>query len=359
MDLSDKIYVAGHSGLVGSAILRRLKSMGYCEILIRSHSELDLTNQSDVENFFYVEKPKYVILAAAKVGGINANNLYPADFIYDNISIQSNVINSSFKVGVKKLIFLGSSCVYPKKVSQPMLEESLLTGKLEPTNEPYAIAKIAGIKMCESFNRQYGCDYRSVMPSNLYGINDNFHLENSHVVPALMRKLHLAKCLENSDWISIKKDLKLNPVENIFDNSSKKEIISKLKSYGVHYDDGNSKTTVEVWGSGQVRREFLNVDDMAAATIFILNLDKEVYLLNTKPMISHINIGTGNDISINDLARTLKGVVNFNGIIKFNKSKPEGPARKLIDTSRLNNMGWTPKISLEHGLKDTYSWYQN
>jgi GDP-L-fucose synthase len=358
MDLSDKIYVAGHSGLVGSAIIRQLESQGYNEILTRSHSELDLTNQSDVENFFQVEKPKYVILAAAKVGGINANNLYPADFIYDNISIQSNVISSSFKVGVKKLIFLGSSCVYPKEVFQPMLEESLLSGKLEPTNEPYAIAKIAGIKMCESFNRQYGCDYRSVMPSNLYGINDNFHLKNSHVVPALIRKLHLAKCLENSDWTSIIKDLKKNPLERIYDNSSKKEIISELKKFGVHYDEAHSKSTVDVWGSGAVRREFLNVDDMAAATIFILNLDKEAYLLNTKPMISHINIGAGDDISIENLVKTLKKVINFNGAVKFDKSKPEGPVRKLVDTSRLNNMGWAPKIELEQGLIDTYSWYQ-
>lgn len=359
MNLTDKIYIAGHSGLVGSAIIRRLESEGFSNILTRSHAQLDLTNQADVSFFLNKEKPKFVILAAAKVGGINANNIYPAEFIYKNIMIQTNVIHSAFQAGVKKLIFLGSTCVYPKDADQPMHEDSLLSSFLEPTNEPYAIAKISGIKMCESYNRQYGTDFRSVMPTNLYGINDNFHLENSHVVPALMRKIHLAKCLEELNWKQIKSDLNKNPLKNINDNSSNTEIINKLQSFGIYYDSKTSKSLVDVWGSGKVKREFLSVDDMADATLFVMGLDKKTYLLNTKPMISHINIGTGSDISIYDLTNLIKKIVNFSGNIRFDNSKPEGPARKLIDTSRLKNMGWSPKISLEQGLKDTYSWYQN
>ena len=357
MELADKIYIAGHKGLVGSALLRLLKSKGFSKIITRSHSELDLTNQSAVETFFSNERPKYVILAAAKVGGILANNLFPADFIYKNIMIQSNVINSSFQVGVKKLIFLGSTCVYPKDVAQPMQESSLLTNVLEPTNEPYAIAKISGIKMCESFNRQYDTDFRSIMPTNLYGINDNFHLESSHVVPALMRKMHLAKCLENSDWDAIKNDLMKNSISNIKPNSPKDEIINNLKNFGINFDVKTSKSTVDVWGSGKVKRELLNVDDMASATLFILGLDKAIYLLNTKPMISHINIGTGSDISIIELVNSIKKIVNYKGNIRFDTSKPEGPNRKLIETSRLKKIGWSYDIKLEEGLKETYAWY--
>jgi len=357
MNFKDKIYIAGHHGLVGSSLLRLLKSKGFVKIITRNHSELDLTNQAKVEAFFNKERPKFVILAAAKVGGIHANNLFPADFIYSNIMIQSNVINSSFKVGVKKLIFLGSTCVYPKNIKQPMKEEDLLTNLLEPTNEPYAIAKIAGIKMCESFNRQFNTDFRSLMPTNLYGINDNFHLENSHVVPALMRKIHLAKCLENSDWTSIFSDLKKNPIESLTPYSSKGEIINVLNNFGIYFDIKNSKSSVDIWGSGKVKREFLSVNDMASATLFILGLDKKTYLLHTKPMISHINIGTGEDVSISELVGSIKEIVNFKGDINFDISKPEGPVRKLTETSRLSKMGWTYNIKLEDGLRDTYAWY--
>ena len=357
MELTDKIYIAGHRGLVGSSLLRLLKSRGFVKIITRNHSELDLTSQSEVEAFFNEERPKFVILAAAKVGGIHANNLFPADFIYSNLMIQSNVINSSFKVGVRKLIFLGSTCVYPKNIKQPMKEEDLLTNLLEPTNEPYAIAKIAGIKMCESFNRQYNSDFRSLMPTNLYGINDNFHLENSHVVPALMRKIHLAKCLENSDWSSILNDLKKNPIEGITSSSSEGEIINVLNNFGIYFDEKKSKSSVDVWGSGKVKREFLSVDDMASATLFILGLDKKTYLVNTNPMISHINIGTGEDVSISELVKIMKKIVDFKGDINFDISKPEGPARKLIETSRFSRMGWTYNIKLEDGLRETYAWY--
>jgi GDP-L-fucose synthase len=359
MELKDKIYVAGHTGLVGSSIIRLLHSKGFNEIVTRTHKELDLTNQAEVEVFFKIEKPKYVILAAAKVGGIQANNMYPADFIYDNIMIQTNVVSSSYKVGVKRLIFLGSTCVYPKNVKQPMKEEALLTNLLEPTNEPYSIAKISGIKLCESFNRQYETDFRSLMPTNLYGVNDNFHLENSHVVPALMRKIHLAKCLENFDWHSIKADLKKNPIKSITESSLKVEIIQGLAEFGINFNEENSKSSIDVWGSGRVMREFLCVDDMAAATLFILGLGKKTYLLNTKPMISHINIGTGVEISIKELANIMKKIINFKGDIRFDISKPEGPARKLIETSRLEKMGWTYDIELEEGLKNTYEWYLN
>jgi len=313
MQLNDKIYVAGHRGLVGSAIQRKLEKRGFTNLLTLTHEELDLTNQADVQRFFSEEKPDYVILAAAKVGGIHANNTYPAEFIYQNLMIEANVIDAAYRNGVKRLLLLGSTCIYPKAVAQPMREDALLTDVLEPTNEPYAVAKIAGIKLCESYNRQYGTDFRSVMPTNLYGINDNFHPQNSHVIPALMRRFHEAKMSGASE--------------------------------------------VVVWGSGEAMREFLYVDDMAAASLFVLELDKETYQKNTTPMLSHINVGTGVDVSIRELAETMKRVVGFGGEIKFDRTKPDGAPRKLIDVSRLDSMGWRYSVDLEDGLRRTYEWY--
>jgi len=313
MIFNDKIFVAGHKGLVGSAIIRCLKKQGFLNIITRSHHELDLINQLEVQKFFNNEKPDYVILAAAKVGGIYANNKFPAEFIYENIMIEANVIHASFQNNVKRLLFLGSTCIYPKESKQPMSEYELLKGELEATNEPYAIAKIAGIKICESYNRQYDTDFRSVMPTNLYGINDNFHELNSHVIPALIRRFHEAKINADSDVI--------------------------------------------VWGSGNAMREFLYIDDMAEASIFVLGLEKSVYQKNTKSMLSQINIGTGVDITIREMAETMKRVVGFKGELKFDTSKPDGTPRKLVDTSRINNMGWKYQIDLEEGLNKTYKWY--
>jgi len=313
MDLNDKIYIAGHRGLVGSAIVRQLESRGFINLLMRTHKELDLTNQVQVQNFFQQENPDYVILAAAKVGGIHANNTYPADFIYQNMMIEANVINSAYENKVKRLLFLGSTCIYPKAVEQPMREDALLTDVLEPTNEPYALAKIAGIKLCESYNRQHGTDFRSVMPTNLYGINDNFHPENSHVIPALMRRFHEAKV--------------------------------------------NNDAEVVVWGTGNAMREFLYVDDMAAASLFVLELDEQTYQANTKSMLSHINVGTGKDVTIREMAETMKQVVGFKGKLTFDTTKPDGAPRKLIDVSRLSNMGWKYSIDLKDGLSKTYRWY--
>jgi GDP-L-fucose synthase len=313
MNLNDKIYIAGHRGLVGSAIVRQLKERGFDNLIMRTHKELDLINQAQVKNFFKQEKPDYVILAAAKVGGINANNTYPADFIYRNIMIEANVINSAYESKVKRLLFLGSTCIYPKAVQQPMREDALLTSTLEPTNEPYALAKIAGIKLCESYNRQHGTDFRSVMPTNLYGINDNFHPENSHVIPALMGRFHKAKV--------------------------------------------NNDSEVIVWGTGNAMREFLYMDDMAAASLFVLELDEKTYQANTKPMLSHINLGTGEDITIREMAEIMKEVVGFEGKLSFDITKPDGAPRKLIDVSRLSNLGWTYTVDLKAGLEKTYEWY--
>jgi len=310
---SDKIYVAGHRGLVGSAIVRQLEERGFTNLLMRTHKELDLTNQAQVQTFFKKEKPDYVILAAAKVGGIHANNTYPADFIYQNMMIEANVINSAYENKVKRLLFLGSTCIYPKAVEQPMREDALLTDVLEPTNEPYALAKIAGIKLCESYNRQHGTDFRSVMPTNLYGINDNFHPENSHVIPALMRRFHEAKI--------------------------------------------NNDEEVVVWGTGKVMREFLYVDDMAQASLFVLELDENTYKANTQPMLSHINVGTGIDVTIREMAEIMKEVVGFKGKLVFDTAKPNGAPRKLIDVSRLSNMGWNYSVDLKDGLSKTYKWY--
>ena len=316
MDNMPKIYVAGHRGMVGSAIVRQLIEQGHPadRIVCRTHSELDLTNQAAVDAFFVKEKPDQVYLAAAKVGGIFANDTYPAEFIYENLMIEANIIHAAFSHGVQKLLFLGSSCIYPKLAQQPMAESALLTGTLEPTNEPYAIAKIAGIKLCESYNRQFGdrfgIDYRSVMPTNLYGLGDNYHSENSHVIPALIRRFHEAKQQNASE--------------------------------------------VVIWGSGTPMREFLYVDDMARACLHVMNLDKSTYEAHTEPMLSHINVGYGSDITIRELAETLKEVTGFQGEIIFDATKPDGAPRKLMDSTRLQNLGWQPKINLKEGLALAY-----
>jgi len=307
-----KIYIAGHRGMVGSAIVRQLKSKS-AQLITRTHKELDLTNQQQVNDFITKEKPDQIYLAAAKVGGIHANNTYPADFIYQNLIIQANIINAAHQNNIQKLLFLGSSCIYPKSVKQPMREESLLTGTLEPTNEPYAVAKIAGIKLCESYNRQYNCDYRSVMPTNLYGPGDNYHPENSHVIPALIKKFHEGK--------------------------------------------NNNASKVTIWGSGKPKREFLYVDDMAAACVYVMNLEKIIYQQETKPMLSHINVGTNQDLTIKKLAEAIAKITGFKGKIEFDTTKPDGSKRKLMDSTRLNMLGWHSKINLEQGLKKTYKDY--
>lgn len=313
MDHKSKIFVAGHRGMVGSAIVRKLKSSGFHRVITSSRAELDLVSQQSVCDFMQSEKPDYVVLAAAKVGGILANNDYPAEFIYQNLMIEANVIHEAYSAGVEKLLFLGSSCIYPRLAEQPMTEAALLTGALEPTNEPYAIAKIAGIKLCESYNRQYGTDYRSVMPTNLYGPNDNFNLESSHVIPALFRKFHDSKA--------------------------------------------SGADSVVVWGSGEVKREFLHVDDMAAASIYVMGLEAEQYRSVTEPMLSHINVGTGVDVTIRELAETIGRVVGFEGELVFDRSKPDGAPRKLMDIGKLNRLGWQPTYNLVSGLEDAYEWF--
>ncbi|QWE09568.1 GDP-L-fucose synthase [Polynucleobacter ibericus] len=314
MNLNQKIYVAGHRGMVGSAIVRTLKEKGYENIITRTHAELDLTNQAAVQAFFEEEKPDQVYLAAAKVGGIYANNTFPAEFIYQNLMMESNVIHQAFVAGVKRLLFLGSSCIYPKLAPQPMAEDALLTGLLESTNEPYAVAKIAGIKLCESYNRQYGAshgiDYRSVMPTNLYGPGDNYHPENSHVIPALIRRFHEAK--------------------------------------------ESRSPNVTIWGSGTPRREFLFVDDMAAASVFVMELEKSIYDEQTEPMCSHINVGYGSDVTIADLAKAVGIAVGYQGHIDFDPTKPDGAPRKWMDSSRINRLGWTPLVTLNDGLQLAY-----
>jgi GDP-L-fucose synthase len=313
MQSAIKVYVAGHRGMVGSAILRRVRQEGGCPPIVRSRAELDLTDRDAVDRFFAEERPDQVYLAAAKVGGILANNTYPAEFIYQNLMIEANIIDAAYRYGVDRLLLLGSSCIYPRLAEQPMREEALLTGPLEPTNEPYAVAKIAGIKLCESYNRQYGTDFRSVMPTNLYGPGDNFDLANSHVIPALMRKFHEAKEAEAS--------------------------------------------SVEVWGTGEPRREFLHVDDMAGACVHVMGLDPEIYRAHTRPMLSHVNVGTGVDLSIRELAETIREVVGFRGEIRFDPTKPDGAPRKLLDVSRLRSLGWTARTDLHTGLRTTYNWY--
>jgi GDP-L-fucose synthase len=305
-----RVYVAGHRGMVGSAIVRALRARGSADIVTRTHAELDLSDQQAVRAFFAKEKPDHVVLAAAKVGGIHANNTYPAEFIYENLMMESNVVHEAWRAGVKRLLFLGSSCIYPVRAAQPMREDALLTGTLEPTNEPYAIAKIAGIKLCESYNRQYGVDYRSVMPTNLYGPGDNYHPENSHVIPALIRRFHEAK-------------------------------------------EARAPKVV-MWGTGTPRREFLFVDDMAEASVHVLELDPATYAANTKPMLSHINVGSGEDITILELASLVAKTVGFGGKIETDTTKPDGTPRKLMDVSRLKSLGWAPKVGLEEGLALAY-----
>ena len=317
MNLDRKIYVAGHRGMVGSAIVRVLKSQGHTNFIFRTHAELDLTNQLDVDLFFEKENPDIVYMAAAKVGGIHANNTYPADFIYENLMVECNVINSAFKNSVKNLLFLGSSCIYPRLAPQPMDESALLAGSLEPTNEPYAVAKIAGIKLCESYNRQYGIshgvDYRSIMPTNLYGPGDNYHPENSHVIPAMINRFHHAKI--------------------------------------------NNNPVVKIWGTGLPKREFLFVDDMARACVHLMDLDKTIFEKNTTPMQSHVNVGIGYDITIKELAYTIAKVVNYQGKIEFDDFKPDGSPRKLLNSNKINSMGWSPTMELEPGLIQTYKDY--
>jgi GDP-L-fucose synthase len=424
MNKNSKIYIAGHRGLVGSAIVKNLEAKGYTNLITKTHEKLDLIDQKAVEEFFESEKPEYVILAAAKVGGIVANNTYRADFIYENLQIQNNVIHQSFVHGVKKLLFLGSTCIYPKNAPQPMPEDSLLTSPLEYTNEPYAIAKIAGIKMCESYNIQYGTNFISVMPTNLYGPNDNFDLEKSHVLPALIRKIHLGKCLEENNWEAIKEDLNNNPIEGINGSSSQEMIIEKLSKYGIslstinHQPSTNlNKVQIEIWGSGKPRREFLWSEDMADACVFlmenrdfketfhsrhpesplpvILSEAKDLSRTSTETLHSlrslrvtgvchpeqnhrhpepslrhpersegsqeirntHINIGTGKDISIKELAYLIKDIVGYGGELYFNTSKPDGTMIKLTDPSKLHALGWKHKVELQQGIEKMYSWY--
>lgn len=347
IDKKDKIYIAGHLGMVGSAIKRNLIEKGYINFVERTSSELDLRDQQAVADFFCKEKPDYVILAAAKVGGIVANSTYPAQFIYENLMIQNNVIHQSYLNGVKKLLFLGSSCIYPRMAPQPIKEEYLLTGLLEQTNEPYAIAKIAGIKMCEAYHAQYGCNYISVMPTNLYGLNDNYDLEKSHVLPALIRKMFLGKCMRENDWQTLRQDLRKNPVEGISDENTNTEIVNTLNKYGI------SSEKIILWGTGSPLREFLYADDMADACVFLMmNYDAQ----NTVP--SHVNIGCGEDLSIADLAQIVKNTIAYEGEICWDSTKPDGTPRKLLDVSKLNSLGWKQKVSIQDGIKIVFENYK-
>lgn len=380
-----KIYVAGHNGLVGSAIWKNLKERGYNNLIGRSHKELDLTNQQDVKNFFEQERPDAVVLAAAFVGGIMANSLYRADFIMQNMLMQCNVIGSAYATGVKKLLFLGSTCIYPKDAPQPMKEDALLTSPLEYSNEEYAIAKIAGLKMCESYNLQYGTNYIAVMPTNLYGPNDNFHLENSHVMPAMMRKIYLAKLIHDDNWQAIKTDMNKRPVEGITGESYKEEIINVLAKYGIE----NNKVTL--WGTGSPLREFLWSEDMADASVHVLlNVDfKDIIGIEKYSSVMygakadglvdrnhsagrggaipalgeirncHINVGTGKELTIKELSQLVVKAVDFKGVIEFDSSKPDGTPRKLIDVSKLHSLGWKHKIEIEEGVQKLFEWYKS
>lgn len=380
-----KIYVAGHNGLVGSAIWKNLKERGYNNLIGKSHKELDLTNQQDVKNFFEQERPDAVVLAAAFVGGIMANSLYRADFIMQNMLMQCNVIGSAYATGVKKLLFLGSTCIYPKDAPQPMKEDALLTSPLEYSNEEYAIAKIAGLKMCESYNLQYGTNYIAVMPTNLYGPNDNFHLENSHVMPAMMRKIYLAKLIHDDNWQAIKTDMNKRPVEGITGESSKEEIINVLAKYGIE----NNKVTL--WGTGSPLREFLWSEDMADASVHVLlNVDfKDIIGIEKYSSVMygakadglvdrnhsagrggaipalgeirncHINVGTGKELTIKELSQLVVKAVDFKGTIEFDSSKPDGTPRKLIDVSKLHSLGWKHKIEIEEGVQKLFEWYKS
>ncbi len=353
MDKDAKIYVAGHRGLVGSAIWNNLKQKGYFNLIGRTHSELDLMDSVAVARFFEEVKPEYVFLAAAHVGGIVANNTYRADFIYRNLQIQNNVIGESWRHGVKKLLFLGSTCIYPKEAPQPMPEDSLLTGPLEYTNEPYAIAKIAGLKMCESFNLQYGTNFIAVMPTNLYGPNDNFDLERSHVLPAMIRKIHLAKSLAEQDWDALRRDLDRRPVEGMTGSGSREEIIGLLKKYGI------TEKGLSLWGSGTPLREFLWSGEMADACVFIMERVDFADLKGTGAEVRncHINIGTGREISIHDLACLIKETMGYGGEISFDASKPDGTMRKLTDVTKLNQLGWKHSVEIEEGVQRLVAWY--
>jgi len=364
MEKNSKIYIAGHTGLVGSAITKTLKNKGYTNLLTREISELDLTNQKDVKIFFEQEKPEYVILAAAKVGGVAANNTYRGEFIYINLMIQNNVIHHAYLNGVKKLLFLGSTCIYPREAPQPMKEEYLLSGPLEYTNEPYAIAKIAGMKLCESYNIQYGTNFIAVMPTNLYGPNDNFDLEKSHVLPAILRKIHLGKCLENNDWQAIRNDLNTNPVEGVDGRKEEKQILRILRKYGVMKE--NNQVKVEIWGTGKPMREFMYSEDMAAACVFMMEkVDiKQINEFTSKPidpkdprMVHFVNIGTGKEISIKDLAEKIKVSLKYQGEIYFNTEKPDGTMRKLTNVNLLNELGYIHNVELPQGIDMMYNAY--
>ena len=383
MNKDSKIYVAGHRGLVGSALVKNLREKGYTNLVVRTSSELDLRDAVQVAAFFEAEKPEYVFLAAAKVGGIVANNTYRADFIYENLMIQNNVVHQAYVHGVQKLLFLGSTCIYPKNCPQPMKEEYLLTDVLEYTNEPYAIAKIAGIKLCESYNLQYGTNFISVMPTNLYGPNDNFDLEKSHVLPALIRKMHLGKALEQNDWDSLKADLNKLPIEGVDGSVSEDAILGILKKYGISRKlpagTTNSKSSngggqegasvqVEIWGSGKPMREFLWSEDMADACVFIMeNRDfsdvtpsavEGQHASTGEVRNTHINIGTGEDLSIKELAELIKETVGFQGALYFNTEKPDGTMKKLTDVSKLQALGWNYNVDLNQGIARMYNWYK-
>lgn len=360
MKKKSSIYVAGHTGLVGSAIIRKLKAESFSNLITCGHAELDLTRQADVEAFFQEQKPEYVFLSAAKVGGILANNTFPADFIYSNLVIQTNIIHAAWKTGVKRLLFLGSSCIYPGECPQPMKEEYLLTGLLEPTNEPYAVAKIAGIKMCQSYNRQYGTNFISVMPTNLYGPNDNFNLKTSHVFPAMIRKFHLAKLASNGDWDGIIMDeKKIGAIPE--DIKANLAVIAQYHGHRIH-DSFKSFASISdissgitLWGTGAPFREFLHVNDLAGACVFIINLnDKNFASLLASSPPALINIGSGKEISIKELALLIKDIVGFEGDVVFDETRPDGTLKKLLDVSRLTNLGWKPKISLKEGISSAY-----
>jgi GDP-L-fucose synthase len=360
MNKGAKIYVAGHTGLVGSALMRGLERHGYGNIVTREFPGMNLQSQVEAENFFREEKPEYVFLAAAKVGGIMANTTYRAEFIFENIQIQNNMIHYAYKYGVKKLLFLGSSCIYPKNASQPLKEEYLLTSELEYTNEPYAIAKIAGIKMCESYNIQYGTNFISVMPTNLYGPGDNYNLETSHVLPALIRKFHLGKCLETNDWDSIRADIDKRSIEGINGQNKEDEILKILAKYGIGAD--NDSISISLWGTGKPMREFLHSDELADACIFLMNetdFDQLVQINKVKDEIrnTHINIGTGVDQTIQELAELIRSTVGFNGSVLWDSTKPDGTMRKLMDVSKINQLGWRAKVSIKEGIEKVYHQY--
>ena len=354
LEKNAKIFIAGHHGLVGSAIWNNLLQRGYTNLVGRSHKELDLLDGVAVKSFFDEEKPDAVVLAAAHVGGIMANLQYRADFIYQNLQIQQNVIGESFRHGVKKLLFLGSTCIYPREAPQPMKEEVLLTSPLEYTNEPYAIAKIAGLKMCESFNLQYGTNYIAVMPTNLYGPNDNFHLENSHVLPAMIRKIYLAKCLNEGNWDAVRKDIDLRPVEGVDGSYTNEEIVAKLAKFGI------TQKAVTLWGTGTPLREFLWSEEMADASVHVLlNVDfKDTYNPETKEIRNcHINVGTGKELSIKEVAEKIMAEIEFKGELRWDTSKPDGTLRKLTDVTKLHNLGWHHKVEIDEGIHRLYEWY--